>query len=83
MQCQCERVCTSLQAIAPNHALRKGKALWTATGRQALQDLALPTTARKDGMSCLRLYTQLEKRIQQLDKQVEAKPNKDHRHAGC
>ena len=41
-----------------------GKALWTATGRQALQDLALPDyTARKDGMSfcsvSARLWPQL------------------------
>src|SRR5215470_7022024 len=51
--------------------LRKGKALWTATGRQALQDLALPdyTAQRRDEL--LRLYMQLEQRIQQLDKQVE------------
>src|SRR5215471_4790327 len=61
----------TLQAIALNRALRKGKALWTATGRQALHDLALPdyTAQRRDER--LRLYTQSEQRIQQLDKQVE------------
>jgi hypothetical protein len=32
----------TLQAIALNHALREGRALWTAAGRRALQDLALP-----------------------------------------
>ena len=61
----------TLQAIALNHALREGRALWTAAGRQSLQDLTLPkyTAQRRDEL--LRLYTQLDKRIQQLDKQVE------------
>ena len=61
----------TFQAIALNHALREGRALWTAAGRRALQDLALPpyTDQRRDEL--LSLYTQLEKRIQQLDKQVE------------
>src|SRR5205807_2021169 len=61
----------TLQAIALNHALREGRALWTAAGRRALQDLSLPpyTDQRRDEL--LALYTQLEKRIQQLDKQVE------------
>lgn len=61
----------TLQAIALNHALREGRSLWTAAGRRALQDLALPryTAQRRDEL--LSLYTQLDKRIQQLDKQVE------------
>jgi transposase len=61
----------TLQAIALNHALRKGSALWTAVGRQALQSLVLPdyTAQRRDEL--LRLYTQLDQRIQQLDQQVE------------
>lgn len=61
----------TLQAIALNHALRKGSALWTAVGRQALQSLVLPdyTTQRRDEL--LRMYTQLDQRIQQLDQQVE------------
>jgi transposase len=61
----------TLQASARNHALREGGALWTATGGRALQDLALPpyTDQRRDEL--LALYTQLEKRIPQLDKQVE------------
>jgi transposase len=61
----------TLQAIALNHALRKGKALWTATGRQTLQDLILPDYSAQRRDELLRLYTQLEQRIQQLDKQVE------------
>jgi transposase len=61
----------TLQAIALNHALREGRALWTAAGRRSLQDLTLPkyTAQRRDEL--LSLYTQLDKRIQQLDQQVE------------
>jgi transposase len=61
----------TLQAIALHHALREGRALWTAAGRRSLQDLTLPkyTAQRRDEL--LSLYTQLDKRIQQLDKQVE------------
>src|SRR5438876_5902280 len=48
----------TLQAIALNHALREGRALWTAAGRRALQDLSLPpyTDQRRDEL--LALYTQ-------------------------
>jgi len=40
----------TLQAIALNHALREGRALWTAAGRRNLQDLTLPkyTAQRRD-----------------------------------
>jgi transposase len=62
----------TLQAIALNHALREGRALWTAAGRRALQDLALPPYTDQRRNELLSLYTQLEKRIQQLDKQVES-----------
>ena len=61
----------TLQAIALNHALREGRALWTAAGQRALQGLGLPpyTDQRRDEL--LGLYTQLDQRILQLDKQVE------------
>jgi transposase len=61
----------TLRAIALNHALREGRSLRTAAGRRVLQDLALSryTAQRRDEL--LSLYTQLDKRIQQLDKQVE------------
>ena len=77
------RVQHTLQAIALNHALRQGRSLWAAAGQQALQGLALPayTSERRDAL--LGLYTQLGKRIQQLDQQVETEANKGHRHAGC
>ncbi|HWC19644.1 MAG TPA: IS110 family transposase [Terriglobales bacterium] len=62
----------TLQAIALNHALRQGRALWSAAGQRALQALALPpyTTQRRNEL--LSLYAQLQKRIQELDKEVEA-----------
>lgn len=61
----------TLQAIALNHALRKGSALWTAAGRQALRGLVLPDYSAQRRDELLRLYTQLEQRIQELDQQVE------------
>ena len=62
----------TLQAIALNHALRQGHALWSRAGQSALQALALPpyTSQRRNGL--LSLYRQLQKRIQELDKEVEA-----------
>jgi hypothetical protein len=36
------RVQHTLQAIALNHALRQGRALWSATGHSALEALPLP-----------------------------------------
>src|SRR5438552_3908138 len=44
------RVQNTLQAIALNHALRRGRGLWTATGQKALQALSLPgyTRQRRD-----------------------------------
>jgi transposase len=62
----------TLQAIALNHALRQGHALWSTAGQSALQALPLPpyTSQRRDEL--LGLYAQLQKRIQELDKEVEA-----------
>lgn len=66
------RVQHTLQAIALNHALRRGPALWSAAGLSALQALPLPpyTSQRRDEL--LALYAQLQKRVQELDKDVEA-----------
>jgi transposase len=46
-----------LQAIALNHALREGRALWTAAGRRALQGLALPPYSAQRRDELLSLYT--------------------------
>jgi transposase len=62
----------TLQAIALNHALRHGHALWSATGQSALQALPLPPYTSQRRNELLDLYRQLQKRIQELDKEVEA-----------
>ncbi|MGA2203317.1 MAG: IS110 family transposase [Terriglobales bacterium] len=62
----------TLQAIALNHALRQGHALWSAAGQRALEALPLPPYTRQRRDELLALYAQLQKRIQELDKEVEA-----------
>jgi transposase len=61
----------TLQAIALNHALRQGRALWSTAGQSALQALPLPPYRGQRRTELLRLYVQLQKRIQALDKEVE------------
>jgi transposase len=60
-----------MQAIALNHALRRGPALWSAAGQNALQALPLPPYSNQRRTELLRLYVQLQKRILELDKEVE------------
>jgi len=62
----------TLQAIALNHALRQGHALWSAAGQSALQTLPLSPYTSQRRTELLRLYVQLQRRIQELDKEVEA-----------
>jgi transposase len=61
----------TLHAIALNHALRQGRALWNPAGQKALQALAQPryTSQRRDQL--LSLYGQLQQRIQELDQEVK------------
>ena len=65
------RVQNTLQAMALNHALRRGRGLWTATGQKALQALSLAGYTRQRRDELLRSYVQLQQRIQELDGQVE------------
>ena len=65
------RVQNTLQAMALNHALRRGRGLWTASGQKALQALSLAGYTRQRRDELLRLYVQLQQRIQELDGQVE------------
>ena len=62
----------TLQAIALNHALRQGNALWSQAGQSALQALPLPPYTSQRRTELLSLYVELQKRIQELDKEVEA-----------
>lgn len=66
------RVQHSVQAIAPNHGLRQGRALWSAVGQQALQALSLPPYTGQRRNELLVLGGQLKKRIHELDQKVEA-----------
>jgi transposase len=61
----------TLQAMALNHALRRGPALWSVAGQNALQALPLPPYSSQRRTELLRLYVQLQKRIQALDKEVD------------
>jgi len=61
----------TLQSIALNHALRKGSSLWTAAGQDTLQRLPLPPYSSQRRNRLLSLYAELQKRIQELDRQVE------------
>jgi hypothetical protein len=61
----------TLQAIALNHALRQGHALWSAAGQSALEALPLPPYTNQRRNDLLSLYLQLQKRVQELDKEVE------------
>lgn len=61
----------TLQAIALNHALRQGHGLWSEAGQCALQALPLPPYTAQRRNELLGLYRQLQKRIQELDKEVE------------
>jgi transposase len=61
----------TLQAIALNHALRQGRGLWTQAGQRALRALPLPPYTSQRRGELLNLYVQLQKRIEELDQQVE------------
>jgi transposase len=61
----------TLQAIALNHALRQGRALWSPAGQKALRALPLAPYTSQRRNQLLSLYNQLQKRVQELDRQVE------------
>ena len=61
----------TLQAIALNHALRQGRRLWSPAGQKALQALPLAPYTSQRRNQLLSLYTQLQRRVLELDRQVE------------
>ena len=65
------RVQLSLQAVALNHGVRRGHALWTRTGQDALRSLPLAAHAGEQRDALLALYPQLQGPIDELDRQVE------------
>jgi transposase len=54
------------------HALRRGHALWSQAGQSTLQALPLPPYTSQRRTELLNLYEQLQQRIQELAKEVEA-----------
>ena len=65
------RVQLSLQAVALNHGLRRGHALWTRTGQHTLRALPLAVHAGAQRDMLLALYPQLQSPIAELDREVE------------
>jgi len=55
----------TLQAIALNHALRKGPSLWSGTGQEVLGKLPLPAYTSQRRNELMSQYAQLQRRIQQ------------------
>jgi transposase len=66
------RVQHTLQGIALNHGLRQGRSLWKRQGQSALQALPLPPYTAQRRNELLDMYEQLQKRTQELDKEVES-----------
>ena len=65
------RVQLSLQAVALNHGLRRGHALWNHAGQQTLRTLPLALHAGVQRDTLLALYPQLQSPIRELDRAVE------------
>jgi transposase len=64
------RIQNALQSIALSHAIRRGAGLWSHGGQQTLADLALPPHAGTRRSELMRLYQQLQREIEVLDKEV-------------
>jgi transposase len=67
------RVQNTLQSMALSNGLRRGTSLWSQAGQQALQALPLAPHASQRRTALLALYPQLQKSIEELDKQASEK----------
>src|SRR6267378_435809 len=72
----------TLQAIALNHALRQGHALWSAAGQSALRALPLPPYTSQRRNELLRLYAQMQNGSKSWIKKWRPRPDNGHRRAG-
>ncbi len=64
------RVQNTLQSMALSNGLRRGTSLWSQAGQDALQALPLAPHASQRRAALLALYPQLQKSIEDLDKQA-------------
>lgn len=64
------RVQNALQSIALSHGVRRGTAMWSKAGLQAIRALPLPPYASERRDALVRLYVQLQGEIDELDKVV-------------
>lgn len=76
------RVQLSLQAVALNHGLRRGHALWTHTSQHTLRALPLARHAGVQRDTLLALYPALQSPIQALDREVEQQARRLMTHPG-
>src|SRR5712671_1750721 len=64
------RVQHTLQSMALNHGLRRGRSLWSQAGQDELRALPLAPHASERRAALLSLYPRLQESIDQLDQQV-------------
>src|SRR6201987_6216426 len=63
------RVQHTLQSMALNHGLRRGRSLWSQAGQHALRALPLAPHASERRKALLTLYPRLQESIEELDRQ--------------
>ena len=64
------RVQHTLQSMALNHGLRRGRSLWSQAGQDELRALPLAPHASERRKALLTLYPRLQESIDELDQQV-------------
>ena len=64
------RVQNTLQSMALNHGLRRGRSLWSQVGQDELRGLPLAPHASERRKALLTLYPRLQGSIEELDQEV-------------